>query len=67
MVASPRAPGMIRLDYSVAVRKALHGELDKGLVKKPVREIEKTGCCLELFLILIKSVCLKRRMMRGNS
>ena len=41
MVASPRALGMIRSDYSVAVRKALHGELDKDLVKMPVHEIEK--------------------------
>jgi protein required for attachment to host cells len=41
MVASPRALGMIRLDYSVAVRKALHGEVDKDLVKMPVHEIEK--------------------------
>jgi protein required for attachment to host cells len=41
MVASPRALGMIRPDYSVAVRKALRGELDKDLVKMPVHEIEK--------------------------
>jgi protein required for attachment to host cells len=41
MVASPRALGMIRADYSAAVRKALHGELDKDLVKMPVHEIEK--------------------------
>lgn len=41
MVASPRALGMIRSDYSVAVRKALHGEVDKDLVKMPVHEIEK--------------------------
>jgi protein required for attachment to host cells len=41
MVASPRALGMIRLDYSAAVRKALHGELGKDLVKMPVHEIEK--------------------------
>ena len=41
MVASPRALGMIRSDYSVAVRKALRGELDKDLVKMPVHEIEK--------------------------
>jgi protein required for attachment to host cells len=41
MVASPRALGMIRLDYSPAVKKALHGELDKDLVKMPVHEIEK--------------------------
>ena len=41
MVASPRALGMIRSDYSAAVRKALHAELDKDLVKLPVHEIEK--------------------------
>jgi protein required for attachment to host cells len=41
MVASPRALGMIRSDYSVAVRKALRGELDKDLVRMPVHEIEK--------------------------
>lgn len=41
MVASPRALGMIRLDYSAAVRKALHGEVHKDLVKMPVYEIEK--------------------------
>jgi protein required for attachment to host cells len=41
MVASPRALGMIRSDYSAAVRKALHGELAKDLVKMPVYEIEK--------------------------
>jgi len=41
MVASPRALGMIRSDYSVAVRKVLRGELDKDLVKMPVHEIEK--------------------------
>jgi protein required for attachment to host cells len=41
MVASPRALGMIRSDYSAAVKKALHGELHKDLVKMPVHEIEK--------------------------
>ncbi len=41
MVASPRALGMIRADYSAAVRKALHAELHKDLVKMPVHEIEK--------------------------
>jgi hypothetical protein len=35
MVASPRAPGMIRSDYSVAVRKALRAESDKDLVRCP--------------------------------
>jgi protein required for attachment to host cells len=41
MVASPRALGMIRTDYSTAVRKALHGEIAKDLIKMPVYEIEK--------------------------
>jgi protein required for attachment to host cells len=41
MVASPRALGMIRSDYSAAVRKALHGEIAKDLIKMPVHEIEK--------------------------
>jgi protein required for attachment to host cells len=41
LVASPRALGMIRADYSVAVRKALQGEVSKDLVKMPVHEIEK--------------------------
>lgn len=41
VVASPRALGMIRADYSDVVRKALHGEVDKDLVKIPVYEIEK--------------------------
>ena len=41
MVASPRALGMIRADYSAAVRKALQAEVSKDLVKLPVYEIEK--------------------------
>ena len=41
MVASPRALGMIRADYSEQVRKALHGEVHKDLVKLSVYEIEK--------------------------
>jgi protein required for attachment to host cells len=41
MVASPRALGMIRADYSAAVQKALQGELAKDLVRMPVHEIEK--------------------------
>jgi protein required for attachment to host cells len=41
MVASPRALGMIRSDYSPAVRKAIHDEIAKDLVKMPVFEIEK--------------------------
>ncbi|MCJ9734154.1 host attachment protein, partial [Bradyrhizobium sp. PRIMUS42] len=41
MVASPRALGMIRADYSEVMRKALRGEIGKDLVKLPVYEIEK--------------------------
>jgi protein required for attachment to host cells len=41
MVASPRALGMIRADYSDAVRRALQREISKDLVKLPVHEIEK--------------------------
>ena len=41
MVASPRALGMIRSDYSAAVQKALRRELAKDLVRMPVHEIEK--------------------------
>lgn len=41
VVASPRALGMIRADYSAAVRKALQGEIAKDLIKMPVYEIEK--------------------------
>ena len=41
MVASPRALGMIRTDYTDAVRRVLHGEVHKDLVKLPVYEIEK--------------------------
>lgn len=41
VVASPRALGMIRADYSDVVRKALHGEIHKDLVKMPVHEIER--------------------------
>lgn len=41
MVASPRALGMIRADYSDVMRKALRGEVGKDLVKLPVYEIEK--------------------------
>ena len=41
MVASPRALGMIRPDYSDAVRNAVHFELGKDLVMMPVHQIEK--------------------------
>ena len=41
IVAPPRALGVLRPAYSHDLRKALHGELDKDLVKMPVHEIEK--------------------------
>ena len=41
IVPSPRALGMIRPDFSVAVRKAVQGEIAKDLVKMPIHEIEK--------------------------
>ena len=41
MVAPPRALGMIRQAYSVHVRSALRGEVDKDFVKMPVHEIEQ--------------------------
>jgi protein required for attachment to host cells len=41
IVASPRALGMIRADYSDALRKAINAEVAKDLVKMPVYEIEK--------------------------
>jgi protein required for attachment to host cells len=41
IVAPPRALGMIRPLYSVALRAAVRAELDKDLVKLPVHEIEK--------------------------
>ena len=41
MVAPPRALGVLRDAYSAHVRSALHGELDRDLVKLPVGEIER--------------------------
>jgi protein required for attachment to host cells len=41
VVAPPRALGVLRDAYSAHVRSALHGELDRDLVKLPVGEIEK--------------------------
>jgi protein required for attachment to host cells len=41
IVASPRALGMIRPDYSDAVRKAVQSEVGKDLVKMPVHQIEE--------------------------
>ncbi|HEU5017258.1 MAG TPA: host attachment family protein [Pseudolabrys sp.] len=41
LVAPPRALGMIRPAYTLALKNALRAELDKDLVKLPVHEIEK--------------------------
>ncbi|MCL2715928.1 MAG: host attachment protein [Alphaproteobacteria bacterium] len=41
LVASPRALGMIRSEYSATLRRALRAEIGKDLVKLPVYEIEK--------------------------
>jgi protein required for attachment to host cells len=41
MVAPPRALGMIRHDYSHALRAAMRAEIDKDLVKLPIYQIEK--------------------------
>ena len=41
MVAPPRALGMLRPQYSHALKEAIRAEVDKDLVKKPVHEIEK--------------------------
>lgn len=41
MVAPPRALGMLRPQYSHALKGAIRAEVDKDLVKKPVHEIEK--------------------------
>ena len=41
VVAPPRAVGVLRAVYSAQLRGALHGELDRDLVKLPVAEIEK--------------------------
>ncbi|MFK4506789.1 host attachment protein [Bradyrhizobium daqingense] len=48
MVASPRALGMIRADYSDVVRKALQGEVGKDLVKLPVTRSRNNCCCRAL-------------------
>jgi protein required for attachment to host cells len=40
IVASPRALGMIRENYTPAVRSALDREVAKDLVKMPIHEIE---------------------------
>lgn len=41
IVAPPRALGVLRPAYSHDLRRVLHGEVDKDLVKMPVHEIEK--------------------------
>jgi protein required for attachment to host cells len=41
VVAPPRALGMLRPAYSHALKGAVRAEVDKDLVKMPVREIEK--------------------------
>ena len=41
VVAPPRALGVLRHAYSHNLRAALRAEIDKDLVKLPVREIEK--------------------------
>ena len=41
VVAPPRALGMLRQDYSPAVKRALKAEVDKDFVKSPIHEIER--------------------------
>lgn len=41
MIAPPRALGMLRPEYSPALRLAIMREIDKDLVKRPVHEIEQ--------------------------
>ena len=41
MVAPPRALGVIRQAYTQPLRDALRAEIDKDLVKLPIREIER--------------------------
>jgi protein required for attachment to host cells len=41
VAAPPRALGVLRQVYSHGLRRALHAEIDKDLVKLPVHEIEK--------------------------
>jgi protein required for attachment to host cells len=41
IVAPPRALGVLRPAYSHDLRRALHTEIDKDLVRLPVYEIEK--------------------------
>jgi protein required for attachment to host cells len=41
LVAAPRALGMLRPDYSPALRRAISVEIDKDWVALPIHEIEK--------------------------
>lgn len=41
IVAPPRALGMIRENYTPAIKEALREEIDKDLVKMPLDQIEK--------------------------
>lgn len=41
IVAPPRALGMLRPTYTPDLRRVLHAEIDKDLVKLPLHEIEK--------------------------
>ena len=41
IVAPPRALGMIRKNYTPAIKQALRDEIDKDLVKIPVDQIQK--------------------------
>lgn len=41
IVAPPRALGMIRENYTPAIKQALREEIDKDLVKMPLDQIEK--------------------------
>lgn len=41
IIAPPRALGMIRPEYSPALRRAIVQEIGKDLVKSPVHEIER--------------------------
>lgn len=41
IVAPPRALGVLRRDYSPAVKRALKAEVDKDFVKTPIHEIER--------------------------
>jgi protein required for attachment to host cells len=44
VIASPRALGMLREEYSAAVRHVITKELGKDLVKAPIYQIERWLC-----------------------